>query len=160
MKNYNEIYNEFIEKSKGLVEDFMTYQPHERKWLLSILTGEDPEIIVSLSWNKCDCIDNYLGDLNEFDYDTVFYEDSDFGEDKYEEVRTFLMSSEYDLIWDILELSSEDEYEFVNVGQHINENGSREEFFQYELSELIEGVYNHPEYKTYMRDMKLQGLGL
>jgi hypothetical protein len=162
MKEYKDYMDELIEKSKGLRENFMTYSPHERKIILGWMTNGDPEVVVSLTWDKRDCVENYLGDLKDMEYEEVFYEDCDFEEEKWNEVVDFLCdsSSDFDLIWDILDLGSVDEYEFVNVGQYIQDEGSREEFFQYELGELIEGVYNHPLYKSYKRDMKLQEIGL
>ncbi|CAB5187280.1 hypothetical protein UFOVP163_26 [uncultured Caudovirales phage] len=153
-------WNDLVEKSKGLVEEFMTYTPYERKSIMSLLWGIDPEVVVSVSLDKCGCIDSYLGDLSSMEYEEIFYEDCDFEEDKFEEVRDFLMGEEYNLIWSILELDEIDSYDFLNVEQHMIDEGSREEFFQYELGELIQGVYNHPDYKSYSRDKKLEGLGL
>ena len=138
---------------------FMSLGQEERIILIRKLTDMDPNIVWCPIYEKEECLRYNYYDGDYIDYDFSEYE-GDIEESEYDEIIEFMKEGCVETLWDIFNLDRFEKYMWSDVGFHLSEGGTRDEFWGYNLTSLVDTVYNHPLYKSIRRDKKLEKLGI
>jgi hypothetical protein len=139
---------------------FMSLGKEERITLIRKLTDMDSNIVWCPIYDKEECVKYlyYDGDsIDHYDFDEYV---GDIEESEYDDVIEFMKEGSEETLWDILNLDRFERYMFSDLGFHLSEGGTREDFFLYTFSSLVDKVYNHPLYVSIRRDKKLEKLGI
>ena len=139
----------------------MSLGKEERITLIRQLTEKDPNIIWCPIYEKEECVRYYYYDGDYLDYDFTEYEGECIEEEsEYDEVIEFMKDGCEETLWTIFNLDKFDKYMFSDLEFHLSQEGSREEFWGYTLTSLVDTVYNHHLYKGFKRDKILSRLGI
>ncbi len=140
---------------------FMSLGQEERITLIRQLTEKDTNIVWCQIYDKEECVKYYYYDSLYIDYDFSEYEGECIEEESdYDEVIEFMKDGCENTLWDIFNLDKFDKYMFNDLGFYMSEGGSREDYWGYTLTSLVDTVYNHQLYKSIRRDKRISMLGI
>ena len=150
-----------MENLENVMDLFMSLGTNERITLIRQLTEKDPNIVWCPIYDKEDCVKYLYYDVDSIcDYDFCEYEGDIWDEIEYDDVIEFMIEGSEETLWEILNLDRFERYMFSDLGFHLSQGGTREDFFLYTFSSLVNKVYNHPLYISIRRDKKLEKLGI
>lgn len=150
-----------MENVENVMDLFMSLGKEERINLIKKLTDMDPNIVWCPIYDKEECVKYLYYDVDYIcDYDFCEYKGEIGEEIEYDEVIDFMIEGSVETLWDILNLDRFEKYMWSDLGFHMSEGGTREDFFLYTFSSLVNTVYNHPLYISIRRDKKLEKLGI
>ena len=160
MKDLDLLGNESVVKT--LENLFMSLEPNERINIIKKLTDMDPNMVWCPIYEKEECVKYLYYDVDSIEYEFDFgeYEGDIEEEIEYDEVIDFLTNGSVETLWDIFNLDRFDKYMWSDVGFHLSQGGTRGEFWEYTITELVDMVNNHPLYISIRRDKKLEKLGI
>ena len=150
-----------MENVENVMDLFMSLGKEERITLIRQLTEKDPNIVWCPIYDKEECVKYLYYDVDSIgDYDFDEYVGDIEEESEYDDVVEFMIEGCEETLWDIFNLDRFERFMFSDLGFHMSEGGSREDFFLYTFSSLVDKVYNHPLYVSIRRDKKLEKLGI